>query len=418
MIFSCSVSPALLYAGGPWKAISSSLKASRASSAALRNTSRTLQTLSKQTAALSVSAAVSSQAARQVLSPVSAAALPVEETSIGLFGKPVKPSIQTELLKQRTAWNKERIARSTFIALTQDEFELSGTVFKTTYDGKEEVFGVIASHAIASFKWNFSGVRRHFTAQVFVNGKPKEIKAEIVQVGAMEMLDISLVKFQPEDEKLFEPLVISPTQAVPEEWIETLGFMRGEEVSLPERPVVAISPISLRSYIQGTQSERLGLCGSAILNQRQELVGVHTGSTWGALQDLGYATHAKYLNALVDAYHNGGEIFYPVEINGHIIAHLRPDEYISEVTILDEQGRKIVGHRFTNKFSFSYMKVLLEQYAPRYMDIKIRRSVWSRYYKEILIEHSLFGNPSVSRIERYDFETGQRAAQKPSSLNK
>ncbi|MGN0025177.1 MAG: hypothetical protein ACI351_07090 [Candidatus Avelusimicrobium sp.] len=282
----------------------------------------------------------------------------------------------------------------------------SGTVFKTVYNGEEEIYGVVAAHAIAVSSWD-KALNRHFTAGVFDGEKMVKVPAEIVQLSSPSMLDIALVKFSPEAEKMFQPLRISEVPVKFGDVLSSQGFAGGTDVHLPNREITNVTPLSVRTTIPLAREERPGLCGSAVVNADHELVGIHTGSVYncqGAQFDVGYATNASFLNILVEAYHNGGEATFPLILNGKNIIPLNVDEYISYVSFQNAEGKQIWQKGFDSKFSYSKVQEMLEEYSPRYITVTVRRAVWSPTNPEVLVENRT-SRELTKTTYKYDFET-------------
>jgi len=287
--------------------------------------------------------------------------------------------------------NFSPLLRSTFQArqtgVDRTNF-FSGTVFKTVYNGEKEIYGVVAAHSIADSPSELA-LHRHFTADVYANGKFVSVEAEVVQVGAPSLLDVALVKFRPEDEVLFRPLEISEVPVRFGALLESQGFAGNSSVNIPGRYTLDVTPVSLRTTMPFARDERPGLCGSAVVDADNRLVGIHTGSSYGRFSeqdDVGFATNAKFLNTLVEAYHNGGEAVFPFSLNGQKIVDLNVDEYISYVTLQDASGKNVWQKGFDSKFSYSKVKEALEIYAPRYIQLTVRRAHWDETHPDVLVE--------------------------------
>ena len=147
--------------------------------------------------------------ARQAVQAAQGAARTVGWTPDGAFygegGNTLGRSTRTAwapLPEEKTPWVK-----GIFRAYPKDQLTThaySGFVFKT----EGEIFGVVASHAISP-DYTESELGPFFTARFLIDGQMVDIPAEIVQVSAPSMLDVALVKFRPEDEKLFYPFTLA-----------------------------------------------------------------------------------------------------------------------------------------------------------------------------------------------------------------
>ena len=279
--------------------------------------------------------------------------------------------------------------RSTFQALADDLYRYSGTVFKINYEGQEEIYGVIAAHVIVRNKQSPRFVHKKFSARVYTNGKFITIPAEIVQVGTPGMLDIALVKFRPEDEDLFEPLPISPQEIADGNKVRRQGFAVGKVMYMPERPLLYKNDLFFCTRIPN-MGKLCGTCGGAVVNEKNELVGIQIGVQTSILSDgIGYAAHAKFLEVLVAAYHNGGEALYPFELAGQTILSLRPDEYVSEIVLRTSDAKKIYRYDIDNKTEYTEIEKDIQHYGARYIELTVRRVNWKHVRKdEVLMDHS------------------------------
>lgn len=311
-------------------------------------------------------------------------------------------------LKQVTS--QTALLRATFQAVKVEDIPtntFSGTVFKTIYNGEEEIFGVVAAHSIGKSAADKS-LQRHFTANIFDGENVVEVPAEIVQLSSPSMLDIALVKFSPEAEALFHPLSISEVPVAFNEALSSQGFAGNADVNIPGRNVTQITPLSLRTRMPYAREDRPGLCGSAVVNARQELVGIHTGSLYDKFDarfDTGYATNASFLHTLVEAYHNGGQAAFPLILNGQKIVDLNVDEYISYMTFYDKEGKVVWQKQFDSKFPYTSIKETFEIYNPHSITITTRRAVWNPENPEMILENHTSPYDQTKVTYKYNFET-------------
>ncbi len=90
------------------------------------------------------------------------------------------------------------------------DLRFSGTVFKLEYNGKKEIYGVVATHIVSSDPKDPFGVARRFNAVLYKKGvSPQKFTAEIVAASPANMLDIALVKFPKDIEPLLQPYSIA-----------------------------------------------------------------------------------------------------------------------------------------------------------------------------------------------------------------
>ena len=276
---------------------------------------------------------------------------------------------------------KEALTKSIFRAYPQGQegtHALSGFVFKTTYQGKEEIFGVIATHGLP-LGYNLGKLGLSFTARAMASGREVDIPAQIIQIASPIMLDISLVKFPQASEKLFTPLALATHEPEPGDKLYTIGFGMEQLAFLPNRPLFEKSLFSLRFPLEFSNN-RAGLCGSPVLNQRGEVVGAFTGDGWVANsdKDIGFATKSSYLRQLVAAYHNDTEnATFPLMLGEHRIIDLKPDEYVSIIQLEDREGHNI--YRRVMRYKFPHTDIMRHLPNARYVKLSINTVWWTGY---------------------------------------
>ena len=293
---------------------------------------------------------------------------------------------------------KADIARSVFRAYPLGETDahaMSGFIFKTTYQGKEEIFGAIAQHAMILGSGGGGDVEKLFTARVMQNDQVVDIPAEVVQMSSPTFSDVALVKFRPEDEALLTPLPLAEQDPVQDDPLTFVGFGIEKLTFLTDSPLSEKSPISLRFPVTG--EEWPGLCGSPVLNDAGEVVGTMTGIRRDAPYSYtGFATRNLYLQSLVAAYHKDVQnASFPLILGGEKITDLQPDEFVYQIILKDENSNTLLRKVINTKFSFSAIQKLLP--SARYVELYISKVWWSGY---ALIE----GNPVEGRRVIYDFK--------------
>ncbi len=286
---------------------------------------------------------------------------------------------------RRTSWvplppEDEPLVQGLFRAYPKEDLDghsFSGFVFSTSYKGREERFGVVVAHS-ASPEYTKSVLGRFFTARVLSGGRAVDIPAEVVQVSPPSMLDLALVKFRPEDEKLFTPFKLAEQEPAIGEVLQGLGYSHNQVAFVPGRELLKNTLVSLRTRMPFPRIDRAGLCGSPLLNDKHEVVAVHTGSSRFEARptdDIGFATKASYLHALVKAYHNEeGRAVFPLMLGNEKVAELNVDEYVSAVRIINGTGETIFRRVVYQKFPYSSIMDALPY--GRYVEMDISRVVW------------------------------------------
>lgn len=255
--------------------------------------------------------------------------------------------------------------------------KFSGTIVQVSYQGKKEIYGVIAAHTITSHVGE-RALGRLFTADIFVGERFISVPAEVVQVSAPNTLDLALVKFPAEVEAQLEPFEINPSEPNIGDIFQTQGFTHNSPVFLPDRTLMSENALYLRVEMELSPFERRGLCGAPVIEQGL-LTGIHIGSTYGKAREpsyIGYATRAKFINTLVAAYHHDTAADIPFELAGQKIMNLKADEYISYVRLTASDESVVWYKMLESKFPSRTVEALINSFSPRYIDFVVSRVSW------------------------------------------
>lgn len=284
-------------------------------------------------------------------------------------GKPLKAQVGAVLAqkihKQRPTRQELQQGRIFQAVFPRDErFKFSGVVFYTYYNGKKEIYGAMVAHAISSTSL-YPGIPRHFEATFFLpNNQTKKIPAEIVAFSPVNILDLVLVKFPAQAEAFLNPFPLGNLEN--EKKVFSLGYNDKGFLPIYNRRVIKELPYSLRTTMPiADRTLRQGLCGSAVLNSQNQLVGIHTGSalTLGAQNQLpscSFATPSHFLNRLVEAYHNGGQATVPFYIDEERFINLPINEYIVSYSLLNALGRPLKTREVNLHLSRTHLKEQLQ----------------------------------------------------------
>ncbi len=293
-------------------------------------------------------------------------------------------------------------------SMSEQGNSISGTVFKTTYNGQEEIYGVIPMHALGTSSAYSSSIGRHLTADVFDPARRKFIRlqGDIVQISSPEFLDAALVKFHKQDEHLLHPLSLNLSMPTWNTSLNSQGFAFQRSVYIPGRRVTKIEPFVFQTTIPYPRDLRQGLCGSAVTDETGTLVGIHNGSSCrheDEQYDTGYVTPAWVFERLVQAYHNDGHAKVSIEVEEKTLIELNVDEYISEISLIGSGGMTLGHYVLHHKFSYSSLQKLLEDHYPSYIDFTVHRVQWNE--DGTFVVDSRFDTPGSAKIYRYDTET-------------
>lgn len=303
--------------------------------------------------------------------------------------------------------------------MSSKEIGYSVTVFKTQYQGKEEIFGVMPSHALPNdFSHRFDSVGKNFQVAVKqADGTSKMLQAKVVQVSPQSMLDISLVKFEPQDETLLRPLLLAEDEAQLNEILFSYGFAAGKETAI-SRSVNALSFLSVRTN-QAIEGAREGFCGSPLLDANGRIKAIHTGTVEGSngKEDVSYGTHVTFIRKLVEAYHNEGQASYPLLLQEEPVAQLQVDEYISAFYLYDENGKKLTQQNIDGKFSQStILKALKSHPQASYLQLTSRKAQWVQETDMPILKENRQKTDKTKRQHWYNLQTKQIEPARPSVI--
>ncbi len=303
--------------------------------------------------------------------------------------------------------------------MSSQEIGYSVTVFKTRYQGQEEIFGVLPSHALPNdFSHRYDSVGKEF--QVLVkqaDGTEKPLHAQVVQISPQSMLDISLVKFDPQEEHLLVPLRLADTPAQLHEILFSYGFAAGHETFIT-RNVNSQSFLSVRTN-QAIEGAREGFCGSPLLDMNGDIKAIHTGTKelGHAQEDVSFGTHVTFIRKLVEAYHNGGQADYDLVLDGQTLANLQVDEYISAFYLYDENGKKLLQHNVEDKFSQTVLLKALRQHPQaRYLQLTSRKAQWNEEDDIPILKEERSGRDKTKRQHWYNLQTRQIEPVRPAVI--
>ncbi len=289
----------------------------------------------------------------------------------------------------------------------------------TVIDVEGEMFGVIASHVLPDSYYTYkASLKKDFHVQLKkADGSEVLLAAHVVQISPKSMLDISLVKFEPQAEALLTPLTLAQEPIQMGERLFSYGYANGSTTQTP-RTVQANSFLSVRTT-QHIEGLRYGFCGSPLLDANGQVKAIHTGTVEGknGQADISYGTHAQHIPLLVQAYHNGGQAPYEVVVNGHTFARLNVDEYISAVYVYDAHGKKLAQKNMDEKFSQStLLKLLQENPSAAYVQLTSRQATWFQDDDWFILKEDRSKNDKTKRQHWYNLQTRQIEPARPAVI--
>lgn len=327
-------------------------------------------------------------------------------------------ALERQLAAQKAAQQKAYSAarKAVFRALgpKAQATTLSGTLFKTTYNGQEEIFGVVPMHVLRNEEHMVGSLSYKFTAGVLMDTTMRFIPAWVVQLSSSKTGDVALVKFRKQDEKFLSPLALHTQELTFPQQAYAQGFANNLLARQSFELIGTTSAGILTAQLPATRrGERAGFCGSPVVGENAQLYGVHIGSEYvadspdedaffSAFQlnrpdvqdgDIGYVAPASFLQHLVAAYHQPKLKPIPVRVAGQEIAHLAVNEYISQIQLLDENYNVVWFKETDYKVSFSAVETVLRLFKnAAYIKLEIGRTHWAKDEQGWHIENT----PAVS----------------------
>ncbi len=310
----------------------------------------------------------------------------------------IRLQAQNEQIRSFQSALFQQVRPSIFRALPPQNQEalnsFTGTIFQTQYQGQPEVYGVIAMHALKTTPREPGLLSYKFTAVIDRDGKSVQIPAWVVQLSSSKTADIALVKFRQQDQSLFKPLPLSSQEPVS---LQPL-YMAGYACNIFTRQTLAFDRHTsmglLQTHIPAVQkTQRAGLCGSPVVNEQGELIGVHVGSHYGQPSyqemffetfglskpkgDTGYVAPASFLRNLVVSYHQANHKFWPIVLQGQEIARLTAQQYVIRAELLDADQHVIWYQNNLSKMSIRPLQTALQLFPQaHYVRLVIGQAHW------------------------------------------
>ncbi len=252
------------------------------------------------------------------------------------------------------------------LSLHPDQY--SGVFFKV--DGK--IFGATAAHI---FKNKQQSLNKPLLMSVYNQGKWQAMVGEVVAINPM--LDLALIGFESETASLIKDAFELETH-VPRlgDKLSSHGFLpMNRPVDVPARTVLEHTPFSFRTSWPWPRVYRPGLCGSGVVNEEKKLVGMHIGSNRAedADDDVGYVVPAWYLQMMARAYLNGGNETFPLIWNETKIGDLQANEYVSAITLKDENGKTLWKTELQPYFPYTQLREKVKELSPSMLDFTIQK---------------------------------------------
>lgn len=204
-------------------------------------------------------------------------------------------------------------------------FPASAFFIEEMFGGRKHIWGVTAAHVA-----DIMGPQ----ASVYLTlpeGITLEYPVKFTVKGNAGMADIALFPVEGELAGLVRPIPLAPTPPGPQEKLRSYGYFDEAFHIIRNRAVLANTPGRLVTSFEFGAADRAGACGGPVLNESNELVGVHCGSSESKSQS--YAVPVAHVKDLLHAARHGGYRLRPLVINGQTVGQINVDEYIQSFNV-------------------------------------------------------------------------------------
>ena len=244
----------------------------------------------------------------------------------------------------------------------------TGFVLEEVYHGKKYIWGVTATH------YDFDLVN------VESNGKTVQF-APFTAQGSKHLNDVSIFPLSPKTAKQFIPLHLADAAPKEGETLVSGGyFYDGSFHYEPNRKVQAIYPHRMITslYVE-SGPYREGACGSPILNEQGEVVGMHIGSS--ETNQIGYAVTLEDIQAILNAQHQQNMPTETLVFNGREIGQLHINEGISSIEVFKDRQllNRIPLYHDEKRVDYEHLEKLIDSSEADFVVIHIEKNQFSVY---------------------------------------
>ena len=211
----------------------------------------------------------------------------------------------------------------------------SAFFIETDWNGQKRLLGVTVAHAQDMMYNNFYIFLRQ------PSGEEKHFPVKFITSGTMGRADVALFDVPPEAVPYIRPLTLAAQPPAVGEKVRSYGYFTRAFRILPNRTIKENTSGRLITSFEFGTTPRAGACGGPLLNEQNEVVGVHCGSS--AHKQESYAVPVRLLADLLETAKRGEMKTYDLVVAGHKIGTIRLDEYIAAVNT--KNNGKPVGNR-------------------------------------------------------------------------
>ena len=227
--------------------------------------------------------------------------------------------------------------------------QASGFVIEETYNGKKQLWGVTASH------YRFAKPQlTHLSAK-------RRLHTQIYAQGGGGMNDIALFPIPASLKDKVVPLKLAAHGPQLGQQIHSIGFFAEEIHHETGRTVTEVSPHRVLTSLRvSNPADRIGACGSPVLNAQNEVVGIHVSSS--KKHQTGGVVPVEHIRDLLTAFHQKNSFEQPIYFNGHKLETLGINEYISEIHVYNQHHllRTVPLLHHNKKVDYDHLEKLVD----------------------------------------------------------
>ena len=284
---------------------------------------------------------------------------------------PLPPRLSAQKRKQRQMAVFDAHAAEMMVNLQNpflwDLMPVAASAFfvEETYQGQRYLWAVTAQHVADLIGPDI------YAHRTFEEGSTLRFPLKTAVKGNAGMADIALLEVPPELAELVRPISLAQQDAQPGDVLRSYGFFADDLRIVHNRRVLAVAPNRAITSFEFADYDRSGACGGPVLNENNEVVGVHVGSSSNKKES--YVVPVSWLKNLLYAAHHNGIYEQDLVLNGRTIGTINIDEYIYSLNVKRNGAtvRSLVPWRMEFQVDYSQLEKLLSPAQGDEMEIII-----------------------------------------------
>lgn len=246
-------------------------------------------------------------------------------------------------------------------------FRVPGTAFmiEEIYQGKKYLWGVTATHygyqQPAVEKKRFSYTLLQFSAQ-----------------GNENANDVSIFPIPEELKDKFVPLKLAEKSPARGEELFSLSFFDKQFQYTPNRKVLETSPLRVITSVKADPEIcREGECGSPLINQKGEVVGMIVGGSYR--RQIGYAVPVENIRDILKAFHQQRQLYKPVLLNDKELLQLNVNEAITRVSVKRQDNSVLtrLTHHQEKELDYAHLENFIDLSQAKELTLEIEKTPFS-----------------------------------------